>query len=149
MNLRFAIPLLFIVCAAAAALRGSDFPTANDPPLTVPSPTPWAYEIVRPDPFDAVFNIMNRPRSQKGCLGCHIGPERTTFTWFGWDRDSVLLTLETGIDPEGEELPRIPVEGGRFGILGTWLHEGIMPLGGTAWEKRDLKLLDRWLIQYE
>lgn len=131
----------------------------SDPPmLGGPEPVDYAVagsEIV-PTPvqlgsqFDSVFVIMNRPPSEMGCVGCHISPQpQRGIPWFGKDKPSVLQTLETGVTPNGDQLPAIPVEGGRSGILGRYLHDGIMPLDGTPWDEAQLTILDQWLITYE
>src|SRR5262249_31614109 len=70
-----------------------------------------------PDRFDPVFEIMNRPGSKMGCLGCHIGPRPGIGPWFGPDQDSVRTSLETGITYDGQEMSQVPVDGGRSGYL--------------------------------
>ncbi len=101
------------------------------------------------DPFDPVWAIMDRAPSENGCRGCHVGKKPGEGFWFGSDRDSVLQTLETGVNPAGEELGYSPVDGGRAGWLAWYLYSGEMPLEGKPWNEEQLALLDAWLITYE
>jgi hypothetical protein len=154
MKCRAVTLILFLAASAAFPL----LPSAHSDPPTVEGPEPAGQPIVAGAPqvvglgnrFDPVFAIMNRSPSQMGCLGCHVSPRaQQDIPWFGKDQASVLQTLETGITPDGNQLSVIPVEGGRSGILGRYLHNGTMPLNGTPWTDAQLEVLDRWLITYE
>lgn len=103
------------------------------------------------DPFDPVWDIMTQDRGSDsmGCRGCHIGPQPGFGPWFGDTKEDVRATFETGINPDGDDLGVIPVDGGRDGQLGQFLHNNIMPLFGTYWGDDELALLDAWLITYE
>ncbi len=149
---------LMLIVFLATGVAFPLLPSAHSDPPTVEGPDPVGPVVeVGPvqvvglgSPFDPVFAIMNRPPSQMGCAGCHINSRaQQGIPWFGKDKASVLQTLETGITPDGDQLPVIPVEGGRSGILGDYLHNGIMPLNGTPWTDAQLEILDRWLITYE
>lgn len=103
------------------------------------------------NPFDPVWAIMTQDRGadSMGCRGCHIGPQPRLRPWFGDTEEDVLATLETGISPDGTNVGFVPVEGGRFGSLGSVLHSCFMPFNGTCWGDDELALLDAWLINYE
>lgn len=157
MRLRALLPVLLVVYLTAAVLLGpTPTPSHAQTPRPV-SPTsrtglvsPAAGPITRvPNPFDPVWEIMNRERQDKGCVNCHIAPDPRIGFWFGADKDSVLMTLVTGINPDGDVLDTIPVAGGRSGLLGSFLRNGIMPLGGQSWTDSDLVILDRWLVLFE
>lgn len=151
-----------IVCLAVTAvfpllpLAHSDPPMLEGPDPVSPAATGSAV-VTEPvqigelgSLFDPVFAIMNRSPSRMGCVGCHISPQpQQRIPWFGKDEASVLQTLETGVTPDGNQLPAIPVEGGRSGIMGVYLHDGIMPLDGDPWTDAQLSILDQWLITYE
>jgi len=116
--------------------------------LAVPPPTSGAF--AQGQLFDPVYAVMDGAPLDMGCRGCHIAKQRTGFApWWGNDRDTVLATLESGITPDGEVLDPPPVDGGRSGILGQYLHYGYMPLAGEAWTQDQLDILDAWLITYE
>lgn len=132
-----------------APSRAQDPRPGNTTPVTGAVGRPASGITPISHPFDAVWEIMNRPRADKGCVNCHIAPDPRIGFWFGADKESVLLTLVTGVNPIGDVLDVIPVEGGRFGLLGNWLRNGFMPLGGAPWDDDDLALLDRWLILFE
>lgn len=135
MKLKVIVPVLLIGIAVLALV------------LFVPGVLP--VRASSGDSFDPVWAIMDRDRSESGCRGCHVRKEPGFSFWFGNDKETVRQTLETGINPDGEDLAYSPVEGGRAGWLAWYLHEGIMPLGGKAWNEDQLALLDAWLITYE
>lgn len=143
----FAIGLL-LGPKPASSLGQTPSPVTETPATASVGP-PASTFIPVIDLFDPVWDIMNRPRQNKGCVGCHIAPGPSIGPWFGADRNAVLLTLLTGINPDGDIVDPIPVAGGRFGQLGTFLRNGIMPMGGQRWSAADLELLDRWLILFE
>jgi hypothetical protein len=107
--------------------------------------------VIQGDLFDPVFAIMNDGRGPDslGCRGCHIGPQPGFGPWWGDDRDTVLATLESGVTPDGQVLDPPPLDGGRKGILGRFVHQGTMPLGGMQWDDDSLAILDKWLQTYE
>jgi|SRR6516225_7891148 len=144
MKFRWVVPLLLVAIAQAGSYL------LSAPPSTFDSPAPVdATPIGRSHAFDPVFAIMTQPRGDTGCRGCHIGSERTVGPWWGDDEDTVLQSLETGMSPDGQETFPPPVSGGRMGILGSFLHNGIMPLGGTPWDQDQLTVLDKFLRIYE
>jgi hypothetical protein len=148
------LPVFWIACIAFSLV-----PTAHSGPVpvlaaqvvplgTVATAAPAWHQCG--DLFDRVFAVMNRSPKHRGCMGCHIAPEPVpNIPWFGKDKESVLQTLETGITPDGQQLSQIPVEGGRSGELGFFLHNAVMPLGGKPWADKQLMRLDDWLITYE
>lgn len=156
MKLRALLPILLTYLIAGVLLGPTPGPTPAQTPRPVSSisvsgtVSPVTSPITPvPNPFDPVWEIMNRDRQNKGCVNCHIAPDPRIGFWFGADKESVLFTLLTGINPNGDVLDTIPVEGGRFSLLGQWLHQGVMPLGGQQWDENDLLILDRWLILFE
>ncbi len=155
MKARILISALVVAALATAGLVGpTQTPSRADGSQKTPVASP-AGVVVRPapvggwHPFNAVYEIMNREPAQKGCVGCHINPAPAVGFWFGADRQSVLRTLETGVNPLGDDMGLIPVEGGRDSVMAVMLHFGIMPLGGEPWDDADLALLDFWLRMYE
>lgn len=101
------------------------------------------------DPFEAVFEIMNRLPKDKGCYGCHVGPKPSVGFWFGEDKDWVHFTLATGINPDGEDRGFSFLQGGRDSLFGHRLRDGVMPLGGPAWEEKEIALMEKWLAIWE
>jgi hypothetical protein len=102
------------------------------------------------DSFDAVWAVMFNPRIQMGCGGCHINPARGQGSWWGFDRDSVLASLESGVSPDGLRFTSTPyVTGGRNGLLASVLTSGRMPQDGARWQADQLAALNTWLYQYE
>lgn len=98
--------------------------------------------------FDAVFEIMSRPRSadSTGCAGCHIGAEPVPgIPYFGMTQDEVENYLKT--DDDGDH-----VEGGRCSPLARRLRqEGeppAMPMFGAAWSQDELDTLYTWFDSF-
>jgi|SRR6516225_1454440 hypothetical protein len=119
-------------------------------PLLAPVAAPSRTFGPGPDLFGPVWDVMNRMPNKMGCVGCHIADRPAFGPWFGYDQDSVYTTLVTGVDPDGNVIfDPPPVDGGRSGTLGIFLHEGYMPLGGQRWGEKELALLDEWLITFE
>src|SRR5262245_30885624 len=135
---------------ASGPSRAQDRRPAGDTPLTpaVTQTGAAAFPVIV-HPFDPVWAVMNRAPADNGCVGCHIAPQPVRGFWFGETREEVLETLETGVNPNGDVLQIIPVEGGRMSLLGLWLHAGVMPRNGTRWGEADLLWLDSWLMLYE
>lgn len=139
MKIRLALP--FVLTGLVAAY----------PFLAPVAGPPQPIEAVPYDDFAPVFAIMNQQHDFQtmGCRGCHIGEAPAVGPWWGNDQDTVLQTLETGVNPDGRMLDPIPVVDGRNGLLGFYLHRGIMPVQGALWTTRELFSLDLWLKKYE
>jgi hypothetical protein len=139
------LPWLLLLIGVVSPYLFSSPPSSFDSASPI-TPTP----LGGGDLFAPVFAIMDGVQGPDamGCRGCHIGPKPGYGPWFGDDKATVLQTLETGMTPDGMTI-QPPVQGGRYGTMGSFLHSGIMPLGGTPWDDDQLTILDKWLITYE
>jgi hypothetical protein len=146
MKFRAVILVLFLVTGVVSSYASSAPPSTFEGVAPI-SPTP----LGGGDLFDPVFAIMNKDASgySPGCRGCHIGPGPGIGPWFGDNKNDVLLSLETGVSPDGIAFADPPVERGRAGLLADYLHGGRMPRGGDRWNEKRLAILDEWLITYE